>query len=212
VKVSLRQQLAESSHGDGERNPKCAHPVFVSVVQAAREAGTRFADDVLREQAKRFGKELGLVDGRERRFSCSDGWLSGFKNHFGTKATVLHSSGEAERANTGGIALARGNVRLLLEGYSADDIFNQVETGMFWRQTLARRLATGNKTGRKKDKQGITASLAYNASGMEKAQLFLIGKAKRPRSYPKSFQPERDLNIRYSNNIQDGLDDDTGVH
>jgi hypothetical protein len=116
---------------------------------------------------------------------------------YGIKAIILH--GKAESANIDGIALACGNVRLLLEGYTANDIFYQDETGVFWRQTPTRRLAPGNKAGRRKDKQRVNVSLACNASGTERAQPFLIGKAKRPRSFPKSFQPERDLNIRYSN-------------
>jgi hypothetical protein len=51
--------------------------------------------------------------------------LTGFKKRYGIKAIVLH--GEAESANTEGIAMARGNVHLLLEGYSADETFNQDE-------------------------------------------------------------------------------------
>jgi hypothetical protein len=30
--------------------------------------------------------------------------------------------------------------------------------------------------------------------------LFVVGKAARPRSFPKSFQPKRDLNVRYAYN------------
>jgi hypothetical protein len=139
-----------------------------------------------------------VVEEGEKRFSYSEGWLTGFKKGHGIKAIVLH--GEAESANKDGIALARGNVCRLLEGFIADDIFNKDETGVFWHQTPTRRVATGNKSGRKKDKQRVTASLACNASSTERSQLFLIGKAKRPRSFPESFQPERDINSRYSNN------------
>jgi hypothetical protein len=137
--------------------------------------GLDVRDDMLRQQARRLGKEQGVVDKGQKRFSYSDGWLSGFKKRFGIKAEVLR--GEAESAKPEAIALARGSVRLLLEGYSADDIFNQDETGVFCLQTPTRRLATGNRVGRKKDKLLITASLACNASGTEKAQHFLIFKA-----------------------------------
>jgi hypothetical protein len=51
-----------------------------------------------------------------------------------------------------------------------------------------------------KDKQRVTVSLVCNASGSEKQGLFIIGKAKRPRSFPKSFEPKRDVDIRYTNN------------
>jgi hypothetical protein len=82
-------------------------------------------------------------------------------------------------------------------GYAAQDIYNQDETGQFWRQVLQRSLATGKRAGREQDKQRITVSLCCNATGTDKRELFVIGKSKHPRSYPKTSQPERDLGIRY---------------
>jgi hypothetical protein len=43
-------------------------------------------------------------------------------------------------------------------------------------------------------------SLVCNASGSEEQGLFIVGKAKRPRGFSKSFQPNRDVGIRYANN------------
>jgi hypothetical protein len=39
-----------------------------------------------------------------------------------------------------------------------------------------------------------------NAAGTDKRPLMIIGKSKRPRSFPKSFQPKCDLGVRYANN------------
>eukprot|EP00892_Ulva_mutabilis_P001725 jgi/Ulvmu1/11553/UM078_0046.1 len=101
-----------------------------------------------------------------------------------------------------GVALARASVPLLLKegGYGEDDIFNQDETGLLWRQPPTRTLASAKKSGRKAEKERVTISLTCNASGTEKRELFIIGKAKRPRSFPKKFHPKRDLGIRYANN------------
>jgi hypothetical protein len=55
------------------------------------------------------------------------------------KSCVLH--GEAGDANREGIQLARVNLRLVLEGYIAEDAYNQDETGIFWRQQPNRTLA-----------------------------------------------------------------------
>jgi hypothetical protein len=68
---------------------------------------------------------------------------------------------EANDAYQQGIKLAQTSFRkiVLEEGYTADDIFNQDETGLFWRQVPTRTHATGKKVGRKKGKQRVTVSL-----------------------------------------------------
>jgi hypothetical protein len=81
-----------------------------------------------------------------------------------------------------------------------EDVYNQDESGVFWRQMPTRTLATGKSAGRKKDKEGATFSLCVNGAGTHKLDLFVIGKAARPRSFPMSFQPKRDLNVRYTHN------------
>jgi hypothetical protein len=52
------------------------------MVQAARAAGTKCVRRraTVREQVKRFGRELGAVDEGEKRLSYSYGWHSGFKS------------------------------------------------------------------------------------------------------------------------------------
>jgi hypothetical protein len=111
---------------------------------------------------------------------------------------VLH--GEAGDANREVVQLARADLRLLLEGYTAEITCNQDETGIFWRQLPIRTLAMGKKAGLKKEKERLTVSLMCNAAGSDKRPLVLIRKAKVPRSFPNSFLPKRDLGIRYANN------------
>jgi hypothetical protein len=63
-----------------------------------------------------------------------------------------------------------------------------------------RSLATGKRTGRKQDKQRITVLLCCNATGTDKRKLLVIGKSKRPLSFLRDLQPERDWGIRYRHN------------
>jgi hypothetical protein len=84
--------------------------------------------------------------------------------------------------------------------FTPDDVYNQDETGIFWRQLPTRSLATMKRAGGKKIKERVTVSLTCNFTGNDKRPLLLIGKAKRPRSFPKSFQPKRDMNVHYANN------------
>jgi hypothetical protein len=153
-------------------------------------------DEVLRGQAKIFGQQFDLPPS----FAFSDGWLDNFKKRQGIKQVLKH--GEANDADEAGVQLAREAIPKIIADnrYAAEEIYKQDETGQFWRQVPQRSLATGKQAGRKKDKQRITASLCCNATGTDKRELFIIGKSKRPRSFPKNFQPERDWDIRYRNN------------
>jgi hypothetical protein len=63
-----------------------------------------------------------------------------------------------------------------------------------------RSLATNKRAGRKQDKQRITVLLCCSATGTDKRELFVMGKSKRPRSFPRTFQPERDWGIRDQHN------------
>jgi hypothetical protein len=148
-------------------------------------------DELLREQAKRFGPDSDVPSS----FSYSAGWLVNFKKRHGIKQFVMH--GEAYDANLNGVHLARSDIPQITRAYPAEDIYNQ-ETGQFWRQLPQRSLATGKRAGRKKDKQRVRTSLCCNATGTDKGEWF-IGKSKKPRSFPKTFQPERDWGIRYRN-------------
>jgi hypothetical protein len=90
---------------------------------------------------------------------------------------------------------------LLEEGeYEADNVYNQDESGAFWRQMPMRSLATGKRAGHKMEKERMAFSLCTNASGSHKMELFVIGKAALPCSCPKSVLPKRDLDLRYAHN------------
>jgi hypothetical protein len=91
-------------------------------------------EEIIREKAKQLGGQLNVPDS----FGYSAGWLQKFKKLYGIKSYVLH--GEAGSANQEGIDLARSNLRELLEEgeYEADDVYNQDESGAFWRQMPTR--------------------------------------------------------------------------
>jgi hypothetical protein len=70
------------------------------------------------------------------KFGYSPGWLQRFKHRYCMKSYVLH--GEAGSANQEGIELARRNLQLLLQ--DGGNIYNQDESGAFWRQMPTRTL------------------------------------------------------------------------
>jgi hypothetical protein len=153
-------------------------------------------DDILCGKGMQLGPRFEV----SATFGYSPGWLQTFKHRYSIKSYVLH--GKAGSANQEGIGLAHRNLRLLLQegGYEAENVYNRDESGAFWRQMPTHTLATGNCAGSKKEKERATFSLCCNATGTQKMGLFVIGKAVRPCSFPKSFQPKRDLNVQYAHN------------
>lgn len=196
----LRELHSNASSQSLQRNRAPNHPRLEEALtmwfrrQEAR--GLTVTNDLLRGQARMFAIDFDVPD----TFEFSDGWLQGFKLRKGIRRVVLH--GEADAADKRGVQLTRDNMKLIVDGYSLDDIYNQDETGVFWRQLPQRTLATGKRAGRKQDKQRVTVSLTCNASGTDKRELFVIGKAKRPRSFPRQFNPQRDWGMRYRNNAK----------
>jgi hypothetical protein len=61
-------------------------------------------------------------------------------------------------------------------------------------------LAAGKRAGHKMERDRVTFPLCTNASGSHKMELFVIGKASRPRSVPESLQPKHDPGVLYAHN------------
>jgi hypothetical protein len=152
-------------------------------------------DRMLREQARQFAPRFDAPND----FRYSNGWLANFKKRQGIKQVVLH--GEASNADGAGEELARKAVPNIVEegGYPADNIYSQDETGQFWRQGQhipCYRHGSGTGEG-----QAVHNSVpVLQCHRHRQASLFVIGKAKRPRSLRENFQPQRDWGVRYSNN------------
>jgi hypothetical protein len=202
ISVKLRAQSQQGTeHNEQSRRFRAAK--FPELEQALalwfRQHEARdlpITDELLCGQAKLFGPQLNVPES----FACSDGWLGKFKKRQGIKQIVKH--GKANDADSHGVELACNAIPKIVNagGYVAQDIYNQDETGHFWRQVQQRSLATGKRAGRKQDKQRITVSMCCNATGTDKRELFVIGKSKCSRSFPRTSQPERDRGIRYWHN------------
>ena len=165
----LRKNVLSAS--DGTKRLKTGkHPELAEALTlwANQKSAGNFvlSQHILLEKAKQFGESLGVTG-----FSYSQGWLYNWQKRYGFRFTVLH--GEASSAPQEGIELAQNNLRLVLEGYTPDDVFNQDETGLCWRQVPSRTIAIGRASGAKKDKNRVTVSCLCNVSGTRKEGLSL---------------------------------------
>ena len=75
-------------------------------------------------------------------------------------------------------------IKELTKGYEPQDVWNQDETGCFWRALPGKSLSTKGKRcrGGKNAKQRITASFFANATGGKKTPI-LIGVSQKPRCF-----------------------------
>ena len=86
----------------------------------------------------------------------------------------------------------------ITQKFSKRDTFNLDETSFFAYTPPDCGLASAQMSGKKKEKFRITVTLACNATGDEKLDLFFIGKSKQPRCFKK--RKPKDLGFYYRNN------------
>ena len=97
--------------------------------------------------------------------------LMAFKKRFKIREYVQHGeAASAEIDNPDAIAQME-KVRPLAIKYDPDNILNMDETGLFWKLTPDRTLATKAGSGGKKSKDRITLAFTVSASGKKELSL-----------------------------------------
>ena len=135
--------------------------------------------NLIKEKALKLAELMHIPD-----FIASDGWLDNFRKRHGI--TFKTVQGEAEAVNLQSLLDWKQQVlQPLLRQFSADDVFNLDETGLFWQLLPNKTLSFRRErcTGGKKSKQRITLLVGANMSGTKKFPLLAIGKSKRPRAF-----------------------------
>ncbi|GFW47559.1 tigger transposable element-derived protein 1 [Trichonephila clavipes] len=120
-----------------------------------------------------------------KEFPASKGWLIGF-----LKRNALHNikiTGEIVTVDEGAAKIFSEELAKIIEdgGYSADQVFNADETGLYWKRLPNRTyIAKDEKTAsrHKASKDRVTLLLCSNASGDRMLKPLLINKSLRPRA------------------------------
>ena len=89
-------------------------------------------------------------------------------------------------------------VRLACTEYEPYNILNMDETGLNWKMSPNRTLATQASAGGKKSKDRITLALTSNADGSETFKPWVIGRSKKPRSFKNINQTALRVVYRYN--------------
>jgi len=190
------RQLSSSTSHDRKRARQCTYPdveqALMMWFKQARALNIPLSGPVLVAKASQLAAELGHSD-----FKCSDGWLTRFKSrHDITFRTI---SGEAAAVDTDVVHQWQQDVLgPLLRRYSADDVYNADETGLFYQMLPSKSMMIkGDQcSGGKHSKVRITLLVCANMTGRDKLPLFAIGKSQKPRC----FKGVRTLPCKYAAN------------
>lgn len=140
---------------------------------------------LLRKRAEPLAAILGHDD-----FLCSDGWLSRFKARHGVTFKCI--SGESDGVDDGVVANWKNQpLPGLLAGYEPHNISNADERGPYYKMRPGNTCSLSGEPchGGKRSKERVSVLFCCNMDGTEKANLLLIGKAKRPMCLPKVHVP-----------------------
>ncbi|GFT66566.1 tigger transposable element-derived protein 1 [Trichonephila clavipes] len=121
-----------------------------------------------------------------KHFNLGESTVRAIKNN---EAAIRKSiiSGESVTADEGAAKIFPEELAKIIEdgGYSADQVFNADETGLYWKKLPNRTyIAKDEKTasGHKASKDRVTLLLCSNASGDRMLKPLLINKSLRPRA------------------------------
>jgi hypothetical protein len=169
-----------------KRHCKGEWPELESVLyewqQQIQRKGGFLTSDILKAKATEIWHRLPQYYHIEEP-KWSNGWLQGFKNRFKIKEYVRHGeAADADIDNPENIAQME-KCRKLCKEYPEEDILNMDETGLFWKQSPNRSLATEAQSGGKNNKDRITLAFTSNSTGTEKLDMLVIGRSKAPRCF-----------------------------
>ena len=145
-------------------------------LRECRQRGMIVTGPMLCTLAQEEAKDLGMDD-----FKASEGWIHKFKSRHQIQSRSI--SGESKSVNIQVVEDWKAQIPDIIGGYSAKDIFNCDESGLFYKTTSQKSLVMPNdgRHGGKKYKERVTMLLACSMSG-EKVKPLIVGKTANPRA------------------------------
>jgi hypothetical protein len=150
--------------------------------------------EILKDKASKLWESLPqYADVEEPKWS--NGWIENFKKRFKIKEYVMHGESGSAAIDDPNSQQQIKQLRALVDTYERRNVFN---TGLFWKLSPNRSLATEVQAGGKNANDRLTLALTTNADGSERMALWLIGKTKNPRCLKNIDR--RNLRVQYRHN------------
>ena len=150
----------------------------------ARQRSVPVTGPMLQEEARIIAEKMG-----HHQFRASNGWLESFKKRHNIRQFTV--SGEAADVSDETVEAWHERLNSIMIGYKAEDVWNEDETGCFYRALPDKSLSEKKKEckGGKKSKERLTIAFFANAAG-GKEQPIVIGRAAKPRCF-KGIRDEK---------------------
>ena len=143
----------------------------------ARESNIPISRPLLVEESKLIAESLG-----EENFKGTNGWLQKWKRMH--NITEMSITGEEGDVSAETVESWKERVKEITRGYAPQDMWNEYETGSFWKALPEKSLSERGKhcRGGKKSMQRVTVAFFMNAAGGKESPV-LIGKSKKPHCF-----------------------------
>ena len=174
-------------------NPELEEALF-EWQQRMQAADILVTGDLIRAMAIKLWNTMACYQGQQQP-SFLSGWVDNFKKRNRISRRKLH--GEAGSADTEGAEERMQELRVIVDAYPNQDVYNMDEAGLFYKATPDIGLATTGQSGTKKQKERITTVHCSNADGSHIVPLWIIGRAKNPRCFGTQRSNLRGLNFAW---------------
>ncbi|GAA5917852.1 hypothetical protein JCM5296_004402, partial [Sporobolomyces johnsonii] len=196
--LSKEGEIREAALSLGPKAKRSRQVVYPDVEEAlslwctqALSANVVLSGLLIIEKARDFARLLGPYD----ELDFSRGWLDKFKNRHGLRRFNFH--GEASKMDATSVESERKRLCEVTKAYKLEDIWNMDETGLFYAMPPDSGLAQEGRHGVSSNKTRITLAFATSAAG-QKRQMFVIGHARRPRSFQKKDGEDHGFYYRFN--------------
>ena len=104
-----------------------------------KKKGSTVTGDMLLQVAQGLWSSISIYQ-NEMELAWSIGWLGQFKKQYGIKQYQFH--GEAAQVNPATIEMKMHQIQELASLYHPDDVYNMDETGLYWKLSPDKGLAS----------------------------------------------------------------------
>lgn len=119
----------------------------------------------------------------EGTINFSDGWLTKVFKRNNLKSRYTYGESASVDITTESIQSEISKIQNILKDYTAENILNFDETGLFYQQAPRRTICSEPLGGLKNSKKRLTVGLLCNATGTYKGHPIVIGNSKHPKCF-----------------------------